>query len=559
MALKASRLIIFAFFVRYCIAWSWSRQSPDQPRVVQSAKHSDTQLFSPEMHAGLSHEEIDLISKHTGAFDGYMRKSDCFQDAARHAQSRCEESHMSEDERIQVAIRLTLCELATARHHTPPLECSPFSSGVGSPVPHHVVGDCVDALSRSAQFWSSYSGYLREIPQLCFAFRRWMEIDTAKDIYRNITLEKLALIRFILEQQKGFTAARQNWERSSTDLGDLINVLKSTNSNIRDVADVTSTSIVQHAQSLFAKMETTLSVISQQSFDDRIRSLDKVDRMIDDMELSHSAAMSSLLSLVESRLTAEIEEFASLMLEQRLQSRAVADQVQQKWSALDGNFFAMQNSFHDLQSVITGLTVSLETSFSQVVHTQEIQREVAESVSLLDDRISQLTKATHRELETINQTALALIDNFQRRSKHNTWLFNLRWLLHFVEPTSFLGFKTFQVATSFLVFLWRFLEVMLSLLMTSVAVSSIKSQLLHKFRGSKQQVQPKEYSWRLDPYPEENVSLVSNFRDLQRNDGLDPRIIRRLAGPRISRIPDRICRRATQETLRGPYPSSISY
>jgi hypothetical protein len=49
----------------------------------------------------------------------------------------------------------------------------------------------VSALSRSAQFWSSYSGYLREIrepdhfyvmllmlpsAQLCFAFRRWMEI-----------------------------------------------------------------------------------------------------------------------------------------------------------------------------------------------------------------------------------------------------------------------------------------------------------------------------------------------------------------------------------------------
>lgn len=192
---KASRLMTFTFLVRCCIAWSWSRQSPDQ-RIIQSVKH-DTQPFSSQMHgsfcspciivcitlsssAELSREEIDLISKHTGAFDGYMRKNDCFQDAARHAQSRCEASHMSEDERIQgffpvwcarfetfliflVAIRLTLCELATARHHTPPLECSPFINNVGPHIPHHAVGDCVDALSRSAQFWSSYSGYLREI------------------------------------------------------------------------------------------------------------------------------------------------------------------------------------------------------------------------------------------------------------------------------------------------------------------------------------------------------------------------------------------------------------
>ncbi|KAJ8590380.1 hypothetical protein M405DRAFT_816361 [Rhizopogon salebrosus TDB-379] len=272
---KVTWIAAFVLFIRSgCIAWSWSRQSPNQLRVVQSAEHS--QSFSSHIYANLSHEEINLISKHAGAFDGYMRKSDCFQDAARHAQSRCEESHMSEDERVQVAIRLTLCELATASHHTPPLECSPFISNVGSPIPHHAVGDCVDALSRSAQFWSSYSGYLREIPQLCFAFRRWMEIDTAKDIYRNITLEKVALIRFILEQQKPFAAAHQIWESSFMDLRDLINTLKSTGSNVRDVADAMTASIIQNAQSLFTDMETTLSAISKRSFNEHISSLDKV-------------------------------------------------------------------------------------------------------------------------------------------------------------------------------------------------------------------------------------------------------------------------------------------
>jgi hypothetical protein len=72
--------------------------------------------------------------------------------------------------------------------------------------------------------------------------------------------------------------------------------------------------------------------------------------------------MSSLLSLVESRLSAEIEDITSLMLEQRLQSRAVAvrsstffsfrpsqfqtisqDHVQQKWSAFDVTLAATQN------------------------------------------------------------------------------------------------------------------------------------------------------------------------------------------------------------------------
>ncbi|EGO03540.1 hypothetical protein SERLA73DRAFT_45709 [Serpula lacrymans var. lacrymans S7.3] len=99
-----------------------------------------------------------------GSLDSYSRKSDCFQQAASRLRSRCGESHMSENERIQGAISMTLCELATARHHSPPLECSAFAdSRIPFVSTSHVQGDCVEALSRSAQFWSSYSGYLREI------------------------------------------------------------------------------------------------------------------------------------------------------------------------------------------------------------------------------------------------------------------------------------------------------------------------------------------------------------------------------------------------------------
>ncbi|TFK47598.1 hypothetical protein OE88DRAFT_1665828 [Heliocybe sulcata] len=109
--------------------------------------------------------------------------------------------------RSAAAIALTLCEVATARHHSVPMECVPLGSGAqGAP------GDCVEALSRSAQFWSSYSGYLREVPQLCYAFRRWNDIDTAKDIYRNATLEKLALIRLLVDREKSLKRTQEQWE-----------------------------------------------------------------------------------------------------------------------------------------------------------------------------------------------------------------------------------------------------------------------------------------------------------------------------------------------------------
>lgn len=143
--------------------------------------------------------------------------------------TRCEESHMDEQERIQAAISMTLCELATARHYAPPMECAAFSKGQQSPPSGHVQAACVEytfvssasfrhsaahvslyydrALSRSAQFWSSYSGYLREL--------RKLDVDIAKDVYRNITAEKLALLKFLNAREKDAVTTQQFWMRTN--------------------------------------------------------------------------------------------------------------------------------------------------------------------------------------------------------------------------------------------------------------------------------------------------------------------------------------------------------
>ncbi|KAF9456873.1 hypothetical protein BDZ94DRAFT_1176753 [Collybia nuda] len=94
----------------------------------------------------------------------YGQRPDCFRKAAGLIRTRCGELDMNEDERIKAAISMTLCELATARHHSVPFECTPFTVDfISTSSGPHSQGECVDALSRSAQFWSSYSGYLREV------------------------------------------------------------------------------------------------------------------------------------------------------------------------------------------------------------------------------------------------------------------------------------------------------------------------------------------------------------------------------------------------------------
>ncbi|ESK88088.1 nuclear fusion protein kar5 [Moniliophthora roreri MCA 2997] len=127
-----------------------------------------------------SHEnEISFLLLKRDALVEYTRRSDCFRSVADMIRLRCEHLDMDEQERVKAAISMTLCELATAKHHSIPLECSSFSINQHSlleAINPDLQGECVSALSRSAQFWSSYSGYLREIPQLCFTFQRWNDI-----------------------------------------------------------------------------------------------------------------------------------------------------------------------------------------------------------------------------------------------------------------------------------------------------------------------------------------------------------------------------------------------
>lgn len=77
---------------------------------------------------------------------------------------------------------MTMCELKTASHNSLPMECELFvaPSDFAGGTAHKGCVECVyvficillvyadvsmwyRALSRSAQYWSSYSGYLREV------------------------------------------------------------------------------------------------------------------------------------------------------------------------------------------------------------------------------------------------------------------------------------------------------------------------------------------------------------------------------------------------------------
>ncbi|GAA5946891.1 hypothetical protein JCM3765_002064 [Sporobolomyces pararoseus] len=95
--------------------------------------------------------------------------------------SPCESLAHSDSQRSEIAVRMALCEIGSAQSARTPKECLDWEQKRGQ------VAFCVEALSRSPQYWASYSGYLREIVTHCSTFRRWADIELARDLHKAST------------------------------------------------------------------------------------------------------------------------------------------------------------------------------------------------------------------------------------------------------------------------------------------------------------------------------------------------------------------------------------
>ncbi|CCJ31104.1 unnamed protein product [Pneumocystis jirovecii] len=113
------------------------------------------------------------------------RKPSCFRFSVSSLISTCEklDSDLHEDEKLAFAVRLTLCELDTA-HVEVPETCRQKN-----------FQKCVKELETRPQWWTSYSGYFRDVTRMCFAARTEVEKDQLLALHRNLTYAQMGLLR----------------------------------------------------------------------------------------------------------------------------------------------------------------------------------------------------------------------------------------------------------------------------------------------------------------------------------------------------------------------------
>ncbi|KAI8815662.1 uncharacterized protein EV422DRAFT_347748 [Fimicolochytrium jonesii] len=118
----------------------------------------------------------------------------CFKHAVASVKKGCEMLHVHEIEKVRYAVDLTLCEIATGNIPIP-ASCQAESYQTD-------VYGCVEMLSHVPQLWTSYSGYLREVVNICFAIQYESHQSHISQLFENVTLQQITNLRLLVKHRR---------------------------------------------------------------------------------------------------------------------------------------------------------------------------------------------------------------------------------------------------------------------------------------------------------------------------------------------------------------------
>ncbi|BGP14783.1 hypothetical protein JCM10213v2_002738 [Rhodosporidiobolus nylandii] len=215
---------------------------------------------------------------------------------------------------------MAMCEIRTAEGGKVPRECEDWEKGKRGEA-----AGCIEALSRSPQYWSSYSGYLREIVSTCSAFRRWADVEFAKDLNEGTARRMSAFV----EELRDFEWAREGREVDKVAAGrkvqqDLDALLASLTSLSSSLA-VTSASQASDLGTVVNSFEHNSAALANQlsGLDGAVKEL--VEKVGKEMAMvnaevkvalmhsvvEHDSRLTSIATDVDDQLAASLDVFAA--------------------------------------------------------------------------------------------------------------------------------------------------------------------------------------------------------------------------------------------------------
>ncbi|SYW83011.1 uncharacterized protein UHO2_04928 [Ustilago hordei] len=276
------------------------------------------------------------------------------------------EADMEPRERMLASVLLTICDLR-ASNQSVPLECS-------TTVEDSSLATCVEALSRSTRHWSSYAGYLREIPQICSSLQRWRDTE----LYQAATREKVKLIKMWREKLEdvGMANEAERGERGRW-LGEMSGLAVRLREDLQSLLDQLRGSLekygeqekglVESMQNLEPHLrETTLSLMGELADASRLHS-EEMSLQLQQVSTRHGDLLGQAMNQHLSKATEAIEN--GLVAPMQAAQGLVAH--------LDAHTDALQLALHDQHDLVGTLASASEAMVDrQQLHEQQLVNEL---------------------------------------------------------------------------------------------------------------------------------------------------------------------------------------
>lgn len=129
-----------------------------------------------------------------GSLESFRIRSSCFSHAVEVITTECRSLEVDDTQRLRLAVRFTLCELASSQV-APPHKCSLERIA-------KEVGPCISQLARSPQSWTSYSTSLKDVIKLCDASSSPVQRRHLEQLKQNLTILHLQTANLLLSHHE---------------------------------------------------------------------------------------------------------------------------------------------------------------------------------------------------------------------------------------------------------------------------------------------------------------------------------------------------------------------
>ncbi|KTW25748.1 hypothetical protein T552_03361 [Pneumocystis carinii B80] len=392
------------------------------------------------------------------------RKPSCFRSAASSLISQCKEmdSDLYEAEKAAFAVKLTLCELGTA-HAEIPAACREKS-----------LEKCVKELETRPQWWTSYSGYFRDVTRMCYVARTEVEKDQLLSLHRNLTQVQMVLLHNLKKELEDIDIRiydKYKLEHMWQDFQeDMENNMLTMRNEIKEMEKRMNLLLTMFTDSINMSMEDVNKKMYKITTD-----LDKVAEKVEeegshlkkeikDIGLSSREAWSAAGETV-------LDSFESIKKINNDLSNIQRNNLDSIVNLLDKIFISLDSSFGSIESlsrkILSTSTVAeiFSKTLENLTYSYNDLFSSMSSIEVLQSKIGNKSLSTIKSMCTlVNETMDGLLDQIQQlknttKNAQNhiySWIFSkipyaLICFIIFFSPM----YKSIGISLVFLYYLWR--------------------------------------------------------------------------------------------------------